>query len=112
MLKKLDKTKKEKENLRGLYQLLCAFAHTNSLKVHPHLYKSNVNFGSPYNKELFKMSAFLISKVAKQALSFISQWVPNVDQWHKAKENIVYDMDEFAGRMEKVIQREGREITE
>jgi hypothetical protein len=112
MLNQLGKTKAEKEDLRELYQLLCAFSHTNSLKVHPHLYKSNVNFGSPYNKELFKMSTFLICKMAKQALSFISQWVPDVDQWHKAKEIIVYDIDEFADQMEKVFQLEGKKITE
>jgi hypothetical protein len=50
--------------------------------------------------------------MAKQALSFISQWVPDVDQWHKAKEIIVYDIDEFAGQMEKVFQLEGKKIIE
>lgn len=112
MLNQLDKTKEEKEDLRELYQLLCVFAHSNSLKVHPHLDKSNVNFGSPYNKELFKMSAFLICKMAKQALSFIHQWVPDVDEWHKAKEIIVCDIDEFADQMKKDIQLEVRKVTE
>lgn len=89
MLNKLDKNYKSlKGKMKECYHILCRFSHPDAVGVLPQISPGFtpdeiiIYFGSIYKDDLFKASAYQISQLAGHMLSAISQWVPNMNEWH------------------------------
>jgi hypothetical protein len=108
MLNKLDKDFNPlKGKMKNWYSTLCRFAHTDAVGVIPQIFtdfapnETSIHFGSTYKDGLFRASTYAISLWTGVMLSDISQWIPNVNEWHKVKIGIEGRIMEFIDQENK-----------
>lgn len=98
-----------KDQMREWYRKLCSFAHTSSFSVLPQISTNyipkvtSIHFGTTYNDNAFRVSAYVISQWTGIMLSTISQRVPNENPWHNKMKNIVDKIIEFIDQQNKAF---------
>lgn len=99
-----------KDQMREWYRTFCSFAHTSYFSVLPQIStnytpkETSIHFGTTYNDNAFRVSAYVISQWTGIMLSTISQCVPNKNPWHNKMKNIVDRIIEFIDRENKAFE--------
>ena len=90
MLKKIDDDYSSlKGKMKGWYNTLCRFAHTDPLNLLSQIStvavpgETSIYFGTTYRKDLFRTSAYSICLWAGISIMNVGSWVPENHQWHK-----------------------------
>lgn len=83
-----------KEKIKEWYDVLCFFAHPNAAGVLPLIAinlisdETSIHYGTTYNDDLFKKSAYNISIWSGVMLDAVGHWIPNTNEWYKKRNKL------------------------
>lgn len=114
MLKEIDQEYKPLEGkMKSWYKTLCSFAHTDPLNLLSRIStavvpgETSVHFGTTFNKDLFRTSAYSICMWSGISILNVSPWVPEQDEWHNQVASVQEKISKFIDQENKAFKSKG-----
>ena len=99
------------KRMKKWYSTLCSFAHTDPINLVSHISQdmhpneTSIHFGTTFDQDLFKTSAYTLAMWIGIILSTIKSFVPEKNHWHEQEVQLQKELLRYIDEQNKAYKK-------